>query len=102
MSNRMNRTARLTAVASYLEQEFPGHIAETNRHEFLISHAGMHHQVVLDPIFLKQCPDYVHALRETDLADYVRESRSQARRFLVTWHGQNTRIRSTVWHRIVD
>jgi hypothetical protein len=96
MSNRRYRTARLTAVASYLEQEFPGHVAEANRHEFMISHDGRHHQVVLDPTLLKQCPDYAHALRETELADYVRESRSQARRFLVTWHGQDTRIRSTI------
>ncbi len=50
---------------------------------------------VLEPTFLKQCPDYARALRETELADYVREARSQARRFLVIWHEHGTRIRST-------
>lgn len=96
MSTRPNRIARLTAVASYLEQEFPGHVAAAKDNGFVISHGGMHHRVVLDPTFLKQCPDYIHALRETELADYVRESRSQARRFLVVWQGNDTRIRSAL------
>lgn len=95
MSNHTSRTARLTAVAAYLEEEFPGHVKAAKDNEFRISHEGMHHHVVLDPMFLKQCPDYTHALRETELADYLRESRSQARRFVVMWYGHDTRIRST-------
>jgi len=95
MSNRTSKAARLTAVADYLEEEFPGHVNTANANEFRISHQGMHHHVVLDPMFLKQCSDYIHALRETDLADYVRESRSQARRFIVLWYQHHTRIRST-------
>jgi len=94
MSNRPRRTTRLTAVASYLEQEFPGHVDAAKDNEFMISHQGINHHVVLDPSFLKQCPDYAQALREAELADYVRESRSRARRFLVIWHGHATRIRS--------
>jgi len=82
-------------VASYLEQEFPGRVEASLDNGFMISHHGMQHHVVLDPTFLKQCPDYTHALRETELADYVRESRSQPRRFLVVWQGHDTRIRST-------
>lgn len=95
MSNRTGKAARLTSVASYLEQEFPGHVEAAQNNGFMISHEGMQHHVVLDPTFLKQCPDYTHALRETELADYVRESRSQARRFLVIWQGHDTHIRST-------
>jgi hypothetical protein len=95
MPNRTGWTAQLTALASYLEEEFPGYVAEAKGEGFMISYEGIHHHVVLDPTFLKQCPDYAHALRETDLADYVRESRSQARRFVVIWHGHDTRIRST-------
>jgi hypothetical protein len=95
MSNRPSKTVGLTAVASYLEQEFPGQIKVGTDNGFVICHEGIYHHVVLDPTFLKQCPDYTHALRETELVDYVRESRSQARRFLVMWHGHDTRIRST-------
>jgi hypothetical protein len=95
MSNRPSRVVGLTAVASYLEQEFPGHVKASKDDGFMISHEGLDHQVVLDPSFLKQCPDYTHALHETELADYVRESRSRSRRFLVMWHGHDTRIRST-------
>jgi hypothetical protein len=95
MTQHPSRTTRLKAVASYLEQEFPGHVEAATENDFMISHQGMQHHVVLDPTFLKQCPDYTHALRETELADYVRESRFQARRFLVMWHEHDTHIRST-------
>jgi hypothetical protein len=95
MSNHTSRTACLMAVASYLEEEFPGHVQAAKDNEFRISHEGMHHHIVLDPMFLKQCPDYTHALREAELADHLRESRSQARRFVVMWYGHDTRIRST-------
>lgn len=87
--------ARLTAVASYFEAEFPGHVEAVKDNVFTISHHGLRHQVVLEPAFLKQCPDYTRALREAELTDYMRESRSQARRFLVMWKERDTRIRST-------
>lgn len=95
MSNHTSRTACLMAVASYLEEEFPGHVKAAKDNEFRISHEGIHHHIILDPTFLKQYSDYTKALRETDLADYLRESRSQARRFVVMWYGNDTRIRST-------
>jgi hypothetical protein len=94
MSNHTSRTNRLTAVAAYLEEEFPGHVKVATDNEFRISLEGIDHHVVLDAMFLKQCPDYTYALRETDLADYLRESRLQARRFIVMWYGHDTRIRS--------
>jgi hypothetical protein len=95
MSNHPSRTAHLTAVESYLEEEFPGHVEETEDNVYIISHQGISHRVVLEPTFLKQCPDYTHALRQTDLADYIREVRSQPRRFLVIWQEHSTHIRST-------
>ena len=95
MPNHPSTTARLTAVESYLEEEFPGHVEEAKENVFIISHHGIRHHVVLEPTFVKQCPDYTRALRETELADYLREARSQARRFLVIWHEHDTRIRST-------
>jgi hypothetical protein len=33
-------------------------------------------------------------LRESELADYIREARLQGRRFLVLWHDHATRVRS--------
>jgi len=95
MSKPTSRTARLTAMASYLEQEFPGRVKAAQDNEFMISHKGIDHRVVLDPKFLKQCPDFAQSLRETELADYLREAQSQARRFVVMWSGSETRIRST-------
>ena len=95
MSNHTSRTARFKAMASYLEQEFPGGVKAAKNNEFMISHKGIDHHIVLDPKFLKQCPDFAQALRETDLADYLREAQSQARRFVVMWSGSDTRIRST-------
>ncbi len=95
MPNHPSRAARLTAVECYLDREFPGHVEEAKDNVFIIYHRGIRHHIVLEPTFLKQCPDYMRALRESDLADYVRETRSQARRFLVTWKEHDTRIRST-------
>ena len=96
MPNHPRTTARLTAVQSYLEEEFPGRVEEAKDNLFIISHDGIRHHVVLQPSFVHLCPDYARALRETELADYMREARSQARRFLVIWLGGDIRIRSTL------
>jgi hypothetical protein len=93
MLNHASKTACLTAVQAYLEDEFPGHVEEAKENVIVVSHDSIRHHIVLEPTFLKQCPDYAHAIRESELADYMRESRSQARRFLVIWHEQDTRIR---------
>jgi hypothetical protein len=95
MPNHPNTTAHLTAVQSYLEEEFPGRVEGAQGNRFIISHDGIRHHVVLQPSFVDLCPDYMRAIRETDLADYMREARSQARRFLVSWHARDIRIRST-------
>ncbi len=95
MSNRLSRATRIAAVESYLDEEFPGQVEGAKDHVFIISYRGIRHHVVLEPTFLKQCPDYASALRESDLVDYVRETRSQARCFLINWRERNTHIRST-------
>ena len=93
MPNHPSTTARLTAVQSYLEEEFPGHVEEARANVIVVSHDGIRHHVVLQPTFLHLCPDYMSAIRESELVDYMREARSQARRFLVIWHEHDTRIR---------
>ncbi len=95
MPNHPSTTARITAVQSYLEKAFPGQVEEAKEHVIVVSHGSIHHQVVLQPSFLHLCPDYTHALRESELDDHMREARSQGRRFLVMWHEGATRIRST-------
>ena len=93
MPNHPSTTAPLTAVQSYLEDEFPGRVEEVKENVIAVSHDGIRHHVVLESTFLKQCPDFASAIRESELADYMREARSQARRFLVIWHEYDTRIR---------
>ena len=56
MPNHPSTTARLTAVESYLEEEFPGHVEAAEEHVLIISHHDLRHHVVLEPTFLQQCP----------------------------------------------
>jgi hypothetical protein len=94
MTNHPRTTACLKAAQSYLEKEFPGHVEAAIENVIAVSQDGIRHHVVLQPAFLQHCPDYASALRESELADYMRESRSQGRRFLVMWHERATRVRS--------
>ncbi len=88
-------TARLEAVRSYLESEFPEQVEGELDNVITVSHESIHHQIVLQPAFLQQCPDYVSALRDSELTDHIREVRSEERRFLVMWNDLGTRVRST-------
>jgi hypothetical protein len=94
MANYVRTTTRLQAIQSYLETEFPGCVEAAIENVIAVSHAGIRHHIVLQPAFLQQCPDYASALRDSELVDYIRESRSQGRRFLVIWHERATRVRS--------
>jgi len=94
MAKHPNTTARLTAVQSYLEEAFPGRVEAAVENVIVVSHDGVQHHVVLQPTFLHLCPDHMGAIRESELADYMREARSQRRRFLVIWKEHDTRIRS--------
>ena len=94
MANHSRTTAHLQAVQSYLEEEFPGQVEAANENVLTVSHDGIRHHVVLQAVFLQQCPDYASALRESELADYIREARPLGRRFLVMWHERAARVRS--------
>ncbi len=95
MPNPPSTTACLTAVQSYLEEEFPGCVEAARENVIGVSLDGICHHVVLQPTFLNLCPDYRRAIRDSELADYMREARTQARHFLVIWQERDTRIRST-------
>lgn len=97
MENAPRLTPRLKAVQSYLETEFPGNVETGSENVMVVSQGGMRHHIVLEPTFLKQCPDYVSAIRDSELVDYVLEARSQGtgRRFLVRWEAHKTCIRSS-------
>jgi hypothetical protein len=88
-------TARITAVQSYLEEEFPGCVEVAQKHVIVVFHDGIRHHVVLQPSFVHLCPDSIRALRESELADSLREARAHGRRFLVIWHERDLCIRST-------
>jgi hypothetical protein len=87
-------TVCLKAVQSYLEAEFPGQVEAASETEITVSHDDIRHHIVLQPEFLNRCSNYAYALRESELADYIRESRPLGRRFLVMWHEGGTRVRS--------
>ena len=97
MENQPRLTARLKAVQSYLAAEFPGNVETGSENVIVVSHDSMCHHVVFEPTFLKQCPDYLSAIRDSELVDYVLEARSQGtgRRFLVKWQERQTCIRSS-------
>lgn len=94
MAIHSQTTTCLKAAQSYLEAEFPGQVEAASETEITVSRDGVRHQIVLQPEFLKQCSNYASALRESELADYIRESRPLGRRFLVIWHEGGTRVRS--------
>ena len=96
MANRPRPATGLRDLQSYLEEEFPTQVQASSENVMTVSHDGIRHDVILEADFLKQCPDYAYALRESELADYIREDRSQGRRFLVIWREQKTRIRSSL------
>lgn len=94
MATHPRTTACLNAVQSYLEGEFSGQVEAESEHAITVSHDGICHYVDLQPTFLQECPDYAYALRESELADYIRETRPQGRRFILMWQERGTRVRS--------
>ncbi len=91
---------KLVPIQQYLERECPDRVrrtwwdTRTRVHVFEVSHGTGLHQVRVTAAFLKACPDYGAGLRDSELADYMREARSHARRFTVVWEGGTVRIRS--------
>jgi hypothetical protein len=95
MANYTRISACLEAAQAYLEEEFPGHVEVASENVITVSHHNTCHHVTLQPEFIKKCRNCAHALRESELADHIREVRSQGRRFIVMWHEHGTRVRST-------
>jgi len=87
-------------IHRYLEREFPGQVTAlcveslTEGPVIEIVHGEVRHQIEVASTFLEHCPDSMDNLCHSELADYVREARTQNRRFLVLWQGGEVRIRS--------
>jgi hypothetical protein len=64
-------------------------------HMFEVVHETTVHRVEMPAVFFEDCPDYAAALRDSELADYMREARDQRRRFSVVWENDAVRVRST-------
>lgn len=101
MSRYRPTKKQLTPIRQYLEREFPGQVRhawwdrDAQAQVFEVHHERERHHVVVDAGFLQACPDYVAGLRESELADYMREANAQARRFHVLEDGYSVRVRST-------
>jgi hypothetical protein len=88
-------------VQPSLEREFPGQARNlrwdrhTSMQMFEVDHETTVHRVEMPAAFFEDCPDYAAALRDSALADYMREARDQMRRFSVVWETDEVRTRST-------
>lgn len=92
--------AQIDPVQHYLELEFPGQVNRTwwDRKRLaqvfeIATGAGLRH-IVIELEFFQACSDYVDQLRDSELVDYIRESLSPGRCFLVVWTQGMVRIRS--------
>ena len=88
-------------IRQYLEWEFPGQVRDTWWDEDarapvfeVVYETGCHH-VMVEMGFILACQDAVAFLRTSELADYIREARTQERRFLVLEERGEIHIRST-------
>jgi hypothetical protein len=88
-------------IRQYLEWEFPGQVRNTWWDEdvrapvFEVVHETGCHHVIVDPGFIRACQDAAASLRASELSDYMREARAQARCFLVLEESGEVHIRST-------
>ena len=88
-------------IRRYLEREFPGQVRHTwwdreaQASVFEVAHEGGRHHVLVDKGALRSCQDVGAGLRTSELADYMREARTQERRFRVVAEEGTLRIRST-------
>lgn len=60
---------------------------------FEIAAEDVVHHVAIDATFFADCPDYAMGLRESELADYLRETRETRQLFHVVWQGGTVRLR---------
>lgn len=100
-NNHFREENQIKTIQHYLEREFPGQVRDTqwdrqsDTQVFEIVHDTTVHRVDMPAAFFENCPDYAAALRESELADYMREARDQTRRFSVVWEDGSARVRST-------
>jgi len=91
---------QIGAIRRYLEWEFPGQVRNTWWDEdirapvFEVIQETRCHHVIVDTDFMQTCQDAAASLRTSELADYMREARTQERRFLVLEERGEVRIRS--------
>lgn len=101
MAHKRFDDAQLDVIHHFLEREFPGQVAAPERTLHAdepvteVVHEEARHRIEVATTFLENCPDYMYSLRHSELADYIREARTQSRRFVVLWQGGEVRIRST-------
>jgi hypothetical protein len=88
-------------IRQYLEREFPGQVRNTWWDEDVkapvfevVYETGCHH-VIVDTGFIQACQDAAASLRASELTDYMREARTQERRFLILEASGEVHIRST-------
>ena len=98
MSSQRVNDDQIDAVRHYLEREFPGCVTPPQSEPHAdgpvieIVHDAARHQVEVASAFLAGCPGR-DSLRHSELADYIREARTQNGRFLVQWQEGEMRIR---------
>jgi hypothetical protein len=87
-------------IHHYLEREFPGRVTppwqeqRTKESIIEIDCGAVRHRIEVESTFLEDCPDCMGSLRHSELADYIREARTQNRRFFILWEEGEVRIRS--------
>jgi hypothetical protein len=100
MSRKRVADVQIDVIHHYLEREFPGQVTPPWQEPHAdgpvieIAYGAVRHQIELASAFLEDCPDCRDSLRHSELADYIREARTQNRRFLIRWQGGEVRIRS--------
>ena len=91
---------QIRTVQLYLDREFPHQVRETWWDQntmaqiFEISDGSVLRHIVVDLGFFQQCPDFATELRNSELVDYIRESRAPRRCFRVTWNEKAIHVRS--------
>lgn len=92
---------QINMVQHYLEREFPGQVRNprwsrrTGMQVFEVVHETTVHHVEMPAAFFETCPNCTDVLRYSELTDYMREARTQVRRFSVVWEDGTVRVRST-------
>ena len=98
MQTRQPTESQLAMVQRYLEGEFPGQAPRTWWHEDEMAQVfeiqgEIPQQLILSGCFFQHCSNCVVTLKESELAEYIREA-TTTRRFIVKWENCEMRVRS--------